>query len=74
MRRSASKARGVQRDVHGPLDRVLDSREPEVHLASLSGSEDLGYGWEQAEFAVREVGLGQKCLLGEGAMRAEIAN
>ena len=61
----------VDRGVHRALDRVLDRDEAEVDIARFGRDEHLSDRRDGHEVALREVGLGEQRLLGEGAERPE---
>ena len=65
---------GVDRDVHGALDRVLDGDEAEVELAVVGGGEHLGDRRHRHELVAGQVVLREQRLLGEGALRTEEAD
>ena len=63
----------VEGDGDRTLDGVLDGDEPEVDLARVGGAEHVGDRRVRHEVQLRQVGLGEQRLLGEGAGRTEEA-
>ncbi len=61
----------VEREVHGALDRVLDSDEAEIHIAVLDRLEHLGDRAQRNQLTGREIGLAEHGLLGERAGRTQ---
>jgi len=64
----------VLREIDGSIDRILDWHETEIYFSCINGIEHVGYRAEWNVFQLRQVGLGEKRLFGEGSRWAEIAD
>jgi hypothetical protein len=62
---------GILREIHHPLDRVLDGHESCFHLARLYGVEDVRYSAVRHVCNSAEIRLADECLLGKGAGRTK---
>ena len=65
------EGQGVEGDVDGALDGVLDRHHREVGVAPFDRGQHVRDGAQRNQLTRGQVGLGEQSLLGEGAGRAE---